>query len=180
MNVPKIFQPLYGEKTTKKTLFGSLLVGLFATLFIAIIFWSSLSSLAIWKTILILLFTFDIFAGFIANFSMGTHHYYQQRTRLSYVFIIIHVQPIILMLLAGESWLTGLYLYAYMLATATLTYGIKKPNKQKFFGFFLNLLGVSLLLTVFQPIPTYLTLIFIAFFFKLIYGFSVHHFRDNL
>lgn len=180
MNLPRLIHPLYGEKTTKRALFGSLLLGLFATLFIVIIFWDSLSSLALWKTILIGILSFDIFAGLVANYTKGTQQYYQQRPRLSRVFIVIHVQPIILMLLAGESWLTGVYLYAYMLATATLTIAIRRPNRQKFFGFFLNLIGVALLLTVFQPIPTYLDILMIAFYFKLIYGFSVHHFQDHV
>jgi hypothetical protein len=179
MNVPRLFHELYGEKTTKKTLYGSLFVGFFATLFIGVVFWSSFGDIALWRTLLILFFTFDIFAGLVANFSEGTNKYYQQRPRLSRVFIVIHVHPILLTLLAGEPWLTGLYIYAFMLATATLTYAIQGPNKQTFFGFFLTLIGVALLLTYFQPLPTFLDIIFIAFNFKLIYGFSVNHYRNQ-
>lgn len=179
MNVPRLFHEFYGEKTTKKALYGSLMVGFIATLLIGVIFWSSLEALAVWKIVLILLFTFDIFAGLIANFSEGTNQYYQERVRLSRIFIVIHVQPILLTLLAGESWLTGLYVYAFMLAAATLTLAIKRRNRQEFFGFFLTLIAVVFTLTYFQPLPTFLEIIFVAFNFKLIYGFSVNHYPQQ-
>lgn len=180
MNVPHLFHVLYGEKATKKAVYGSLLFGLIFTLFIAVIFWQPLSNLSLWQTIIILVLAFDIFAGIPANFSEGTNLYYQQRPRLSFVFIILHVQPMVLMLLSGESWLLGLYVYALMLATSTLTRSIKGLTKQTFFGFFFTLITIALLLTYFQPLPTYIDLILIGYNIKLIYGFSVNHHKVHV
>ncbi len=102
---PKFLQELFGRKTSLITIaitmtFSFLVTGLLWRLSLPDQNWP------LWQIITFCLLSVDISGGVIANLSQGTNHYYQESVKRRCIFLLIHIQPLLLALLFNQSLLT--------------------------------------------------------------------------
>ena len=173
VKIPRFLHELFGEK---QTLNGLIFIGVFsvlATLLTVLIGLDALKQLEVYRVILLVTLMIDIYGGIIANFTRGTKEYYDNRPTLKKIFVIIHPHAILIFLLAGVSYLYGIYMYAFLVASNVLVRLIKNRNYQELLAIGINILAAVILFEIFKNVPIYVILLTFGLTVKLIYAFSV-------
>ena len=173
VKIPRFLHELFGEK---QTLNGLIVIGVFsvlATLLTVLIGLDALKQLEVYRVILLVTLMIDIYGGIIANFTRGTKEYYDNRPTLKKIFVIIHPHAILIFLLAGVSYLYGIYMYAFLVASNVLVRLIKNRNYQELLAIGINILAAVILFEIFKNVPIYVILLTFGLTVKLIYAFSV-------
>lgn len=175
IQMPRFFHKLFGEETSRLTLILALASGLIATLLLPLIGQDALTTIPIQFKLWILMITFDVFAGIISNFSVGTKTYYLNHPHPKPCFAIIHIYPIVLALLTPMSFITGLSIYAMILASCVIVQMQKNPIIGWIIaGLFVCMIAIVSLFFI-KDIPLYLDLIHIGIAIKLILAFSISY-----
>lgn len=173
VKIPRFLHEFFGER---QTLNGLILIGLFSvfsTLFTVLIGLEAMSQLKTYRIILLIVLMVDIYGGVIANFTRGTKEYYDKHPKLKKIFVIIHPHAIVIFLLAGLSYLYGIYFYAFLVASNVLVRLIKNRNLQELLAIGINLLAAVILFEIFKDVPIYIIILTFGLTVKLIYAFSV-------
>jgi hypothetical protein len=180
--VKRLFHELFGEETTLLDLVSILTASLGGTF---IIFWLDHDHLSVQKIpvlIIILILLADILGGVIANTTRGTSLYYSQRPTLRQIFILIHVQPIIFALLIKSYVIESIFIYIYVLLSATLINAIRHLPQHKGVALLMFMMGAIFLILSSSSMPPYVLIFFLFFMMKMIISFAVshHHVRKTL
>lgn len=119
---------------------------------------------------------FDIFAGCIANFTVSTNNYYAKSKRKRLIFIIVHVHLLVISFLINKSISKVLLVWMYTIICSLIINEIQSKN-QVFFGGLLLCTGVGWIQML--EMETYMNIISTLFMVKVLFSFSVNHYRNN-
>jgi len=173
IRIPTFLHDLFGEETTLRSLILIMIAGLMSVLILPIVGQDALARVPIHLRLWVYVITFDVFAGTVANFTVGTKSYYQKHPKRKKWFVPIHIYPIVLVLLVSLPLIIGLYVYALILASSILVQIIKHPIHQWIIAPMLVFLNVIIAIFFFQEVPLYLHVIHTGIALKLILAFSI-------
>lgn len=179
IKIPSFLYEVFGKEATLAEILMLLLASLIAVLGLFIFTPTEWNELAFWKTSLLFLLIFDVFAGFIANLTLSTNNYYQENRKLRLVFIAIHIQPLIFALLLGGYFQVCLFIWAYTVAAAFFVNAMKAYPAQKTLAASLVTLGLTGLLLVSHGLPLVLLTALVFYHLKVVYSFSVDQYAPR-
>lgn len=121
----------------------------------------------------------DIIAGTVANFTKGTNNFYAKRGLNRWIFIAIHVQPVIISWLLGFNITHGIIIWFYtILAAVIVNLMIGKSYQREAAGTFMTL-GIFLSVVLYEGVSMVALTMGIFFSIKVIYSFAVDHEREG-
>lgn len=179
IKLPSALHEVFGEESTQVELlliiFFSVGVtwGLFASTQAE---WEVITT---WKFIAILILTFDIFAGFIANLTFSTNAFYQKSNKARLGFIAIHVQPLIFVFLAGSSFSFGIGVWIYTILAALVVNQLKGYPAQRVIAGVLVGLGLIGMVLSSNGIAIWLLVVLSFYQLKVTYSFAVDHYAPR-
>jgi hypothetical protein len=120
----------------------------------------------------------DIFAGCIANFTIGTNNYYAQRSANRIIFIAIHVHLPVIMWMLKEPIMPYLIIWVYTLICAFIVNYLKQTKYQTLIGGTFLTVGLSIS-SLLPGISSWGLSVAIAFMIKVLYSFAVDHYSKS-
>ncbi|MBH5319697.1 hypothetical protein I6N90_18020 [Paenibacillus sp. GSMTC-2017] len=175
IKIPVFLHDILGEEQPWINILTILVIGGCITGVLYAVFPEMIDNLPLWRSILAIIFIFDIAAGCIANFSESTSNFYATRPINRIVFIAIHVHIIaVALLLDADIWYT-VGVWAYTIVGAFIVNGLIGRSAQRFIGGLLlsvGICGVSLL----PLVHPYMFAPCLLFLLKVLYSFTVDHF----
>lgn len=175
IQIPKFLYELFGTQQNRSELVLIILFTIISTLLVAWFtapYWQTLE----WYQNLVLWLLFlDITGGVVANLSEGTNHYYNTRPKARWLFIAIHIQPLILAFVLESPIYVALAVWFYTVICASLINNLRSLAFHRLLAGALFASGVIgyMLSGVTLPIP--ITLFYLLYMFKVIYSFAVDH-----
>ena len=179
IRIPKFFHELLGELQSKSSLAAIVIFVVIAGLFVGVLGYEDLSGLTLLKQAVTWLLFLDISGGVIANLTRGTDTYYDRDPVKRWIFIAIHIQPIILSWSMDISLHYGVIIWAYTLTGAVILNLIRNnPHHILIAG---GLTGLGLLTAVYlgQFVPFFAAALWTLYIFKVLFSFSVFHHREG-
>ncbi len=175
IKIPKALHELFGEEQIKSELLAIIIFSVVS--FIALIFGTQDEWIRLewYKVVLLFVLLLDILGGVAANLSNGTNQYYLNNPTKRWIFIAIHFQPFIFAWIFHSDFMAAFMVWAYTIGASTTINLLQGKEYQRVLGG--SLLGFGLLIFVLLDfdLPKVVTIIYILYMFKLIYGFSVDH-----
>ena len=175
LKVPKMLHDVLGEETT---LLNILLIALLTVFIMAALLLRSSETFAeagLIKGGIAFLLIADIIAGAIANFTKGTNDFYAQRPLNRWIFIAIHVQPLLLAWLLKSSLMEAFVIWITVIVSASITNLLSGRSFQRVVGAFFMGIGVFLVLALTQNDDIVLLTANLFFVIKVVFSFSVNH-----
>jgi len=121
----------------------------------------------------------DIIAGTVANFTKGTNDYYAARPTNRWVFIAVHIQPILIAWLLGFPLQSAALIWGFTILSVSLVNVLKGTLHQRVVAGTLMSLGIFLSLILHKDGSMVMLLMSIFFVIKVIYSFGVDHERGG-
>ncbi|WP_017472907.1 hypothetical protein [Amphibacillus jilinensis] len=175
IKIPKFFHELLGEYQTKSSL---VVIGVFIVTsgcLLALLGYDEWKELLVVKQLVTWLLFLDISGGVLANLTKGTDLYYSQHQWRRWVFIAIHVQPIILSWAMDVSLHYGMIIYVYTLVCAIVLNLIRNHHIHSVIAGSLTSLGLLIVAYFGQTVPFFASTLFTFYVFKVLFSFSVFH-----
>ena len=175
IKMPKFFHDILGEESHVISLF--LITGVSAV----IMGWLAFAEGDIFiqngriKGAVVFLLLLDVIAGTIANFTKGTNDYYAARPANRWVFIAVHVQPILIAWLLGFPLKNAIIIWGFTILSVSLVNVLKGTLHQRVVAGALMSLGIFLSLILYKDSSMVMLLMSIFFVIKVIYSFGVDH-----
>lgn len=178
IKIPKFFHDILGEQNQVISL-------LLLTVHTAVIMgWLALTEGDIFvqngtiKGIIGFLLLTDIIAGTVANFTKGTNDYYAARPVNRWVFIAVHIQPILIAWLLGFPLQGAILIWGFTILSVSLVNVLKGTFHQRVVAGTLMSLGIFLSHVLYKDSSMVLLLMAVFFVIKVIYSFGVDHERE--
>lgn len=178
IKIPSFLHDVFGEATSKVELSLIFLFGIGATLSLFALNTHQWVHLPNWGILLLIVIVLDICAGCVANFSRSTNNFYAARRRNRIIFILLHIQPIIISFLLSAYYLPAVFVWLYTLVTASIVNALKETQFQVFAAGLFLATGLYLLTQLFQ-LSAFLVIIFMLFLLKVTYSFAVDHYATS-
>jgi hypothetical protein len=175
LKIPKALHELFGEEQIKSELI--ITIGFGISSFLALIVWTQEEWIGLewYKTVLLFILLLDILGGVAANLSTGTNQYYLKNPTKRWIFLAIHFQPFVFAWIFQSDFMAAFMVWAYTISASVVINLFQGKESQRILGG--SLLGFGLLIYVIFDfdLPKAVTIIYMLYMFKLIYGFSVDH-----
>jgi hypothetical protein len=176
--VPKFLHDVLGEEQGVLEIILILAVSVVLGMILLFTAFDIFTRVSLWRSILAIVLSIDIYAGCIANFTRGTNNYYATRTKNRILFIAIHVHLLLIMSLLAEPIFPYFIIWAYTISGAFVVNGLKKTKYQKFIGGALLTIGLSAM-SLLPGISPWGITISAPFMIKVLYSFAVDHYADS-
>jgi hypothetical protein len=176
VKIPKVFNELFGKEITVLELWLTIFTSIAITIVIFMIATEEVKDLPFWRQILLVILTLDITGGIIANLSFSTNAFYKTNSKARLVFLMIHIQPIIVAFLFANFYIAGIAVTVYTIIAGLIVNALLKNPAQRAMGATLMILGITFLLMFSDQLPFILTALFSFYMFKVIYCFAVDHY----
>lgn len=176
IKINKFFHEILGETQKPIELIFILLFAILSTTFSFIFYSNFLNELPLLNQGILLLLTLDITGGVIANLTYGTDQYYSKNRKARIVFIAIHIQPLLIFLLAGQTLWIGIILWIYTFLGAMTLERFKNHPSQKVFAGFILFVGLVILFGFQSLLTPFVSFLMLLFLFKVLFSFSVNHY----
>ncbi|MDR6224411.1 hypothetical protein [Desmospora profundinema] len=179
VNVPPFFHEVWGKRTTKLELGITIIFSVTMTVVLFAFTYSEWRELELWKIVILASLALDITGGVIANLTFGTNHYYKHRPTARYIFLFIHVQPVIFALILWNYFAACIAVWGYTILSALFVNRfINHPAQRVIAAVFLTS-GIGGLFLLFYPIPKFLFILLLFYVVKVIYSFAVDHYAER-
>ncbi|UTR15432.1 hypothetical protein MM221_02220 [Salipaludibacillus sp. LMS25] len=175
VDIPKFFHELFGTEQIKSELVIVIIFTLVSGLVVGVVTRDYLVELTWYQKILIFLLYIDIAGGIVANFTFGTDTYYQTRPLGRWVFIAIHIQPVLCAWVLGGSMTIAFGIWCYTIACATVANVLRAMPFQRVLAGALLTLGLIGIVSISHMVGNMLVIIYMMYMIKVIYSFSVHY-----
>jgi hypothetical protein len=176
INIPKFFHEILGEKQVKIELLFIFLLTAITTSFLFIFYHDFLKTLPIFNQSILFILTLDISGGVIANLTYGTDRFYSKSKKARKIFIAIHIQPLLIFLLAKSPLWIAFILWAYTIFCALILEVLKDHPSQKVFAGFDFMIATIILFAFESSLSPFVFFLMLLFLFKVLYSFSVNHY----
>ncbi|MBD2872320.1 hypothetical protein [Paenibacillus arenilitoris] len=176
VNIPPYLYELFGRRTSVLELSVTLFFS--AAMSAAMLAYSAKEwlTLAGWKVAALALLLLDINGGVIANFTASTNRYYRASPGARYLFILVHVQPLLLAWLLGEGWSACLFVWLYAAASALIVNACARHYAQRTIGAALLCAGIGFFLLQYAgSLPKLLLATLLFYLVKVAFAFAVDH-----
>lgn len=121
----------------------------------------------------------DIIAGTVANFTKGTNNFYAKRALNRWIFIAIHVQPVIISWLLDFNMTHAITIWLYTILAASVVNICSGKSYQREVAGTLMALGIFLSVVLYEGVSMVALTMGIFFSIKVIYSFAVDHEREK-
>lgn len=179
IKIPKFFHELLGEFQTKSSL---VIIGLFVLISgfsIGILGYDEWNRVSLVKQLVTWFLFLDISGGVVANLTKGTDLFYDRYPKKRWIFIAVHVQPLILSWSMEISIYYGVVICTYTLISAALLNFIRDHSIHNLLAGSLTGLGLLIVAYLGQTAPFFASTLFIFYVFKVLFSFSVFHHRGE-
>ena len=173
LHMPKFLHELFGKRTTKIELTIVLLSCLILSSLLLFHSYNEWDELAVWKKILLIILTLDITGGVVANVTQGTNAYYQANQKARFVFIAIHVQPLLLGWLL-DNFLLGMTVWVGTIMATLIVINLKGEGIKRTAGMAVALTGICFLIVMAEH-HFALNALLALYILKLVFSFAVDH-----
>lgn len=177
INIPKFFHELFGSQQRLSELVIVTVFVTLATSLSAIAFAPYYLSLAWYQTAVLWLLFLDIAGGVVANLTWGTDTHYGHHPKARWIFIAVHVQPILLALalglFQGETMVITLGCWGFTILSSAIVNSLRNTPYQRVLGGSLLALGLMALMAFGDALPTMVRIIYALYMIKVIYSFAV-------
>jgi hypothetical protein len=171
ITIPTYLHELHGKQASIFDLLVNYTTAIIATVIIFYLAWEL--SLATYKLIILGVLALDLAGGVVSNFTEGTNNYYLEKPKRRYVFIAFHVvQPLMMIWLFPDDLVGIAVVSIYTLMAMTVINSIQEHLRQRVYGAFLMVIGLSISFLVgeMQPIVHLMLILFVV---KLIVAFAI-------
>ncbi len=117
----------------------------------------------------------DIIAGTVANFTKGTNDYYAARSVNRWIFIAVHIQPILIAWLLGGSIFNASLIWGYTIFSVSVVNILKGSIHQRVVAGALMGMGIFTSLNLYSEASLVFLTMSVFFLIKVIYSFGVDH-----
>ncbi|WP_221567117.1 hypothetical protein [Alkalihalobacillus sp. TS-13] len=179
VKVPAFLHELFGQRISLLELWLTVLFCTGMTLSILILTYGEWQHLSFWQVIIFTILIVDITGGVVANLSFSTNSYYKMNSNRRWIFILIHVQPIIIAWLLGGYYMVSFTVWAFTIGSAFTVNTMINHDGQRTIAIFLSVSGVSMLLLLSEAVPKVLLAVLSLYMFKVIYCFAVDHYAKS-
>ncbi|MDP2814940.1 MAG: hypothetical protein Q8N92_10890 [Erysipelotrichaceae bacterium] len=175
IHIPKFLHELFGTQQNRSELVLIILFTITSTLLVAWFTASYWLTLAWYQSLVLWLLFLDITGGVVANLSEGTNDYYNTRPKARWLFIAIHIQPLILAVVLESPIYVALVVWFYTVISASIINRLRSLSFHRLLAgaFFATAIIVYMLSGVTLPIP--ITLFYLLYMLKVICSFAVDH-----
>lgn len=179
IHIPPFFHEVFGKRSTVIEILLILSFSLVMSVVLLAFTYSEWKELALWKVMLLLLLALDILGGVIANFTHSTNQFYRTRPRARIVFILLHVQPLLLALLLWNHFALCFLIWGYtILSTFIVNALLDHPAQRTIAAVFVST-GFASLLLFYSDLPLLLVFFLFFYLFKVIFSFGVDHYANR-
>lgn len=171
VSIPSYLHELHGKQASIFDLLVNYTTAIIATLII--LYLARDLSLATYQFVILGVLALDLAGGVVSNFTEGTNNYYVEKPKMRYVFIAFHVvQPLLLIWLFPNNLVGIAVVSIYTLISMTVINSIKEHLRQRVYGAFLMVIGLSIsfIIDEIQPIVHLMLILFVV---KLILAFAI-------
>lgn len=175
--MPKFLHEVFGEQQSITEILIILGFAIIGSLFIYINFLQSNADIVTWRLALAFILIADILAGCLANFTRGTNGFYARRPNNRLIFIAIHVHILVVAWLMQIDMPSAILIWAITIASALFINKLIKHALQLIIA--AALLAVSILVLLQLSQPTWFIAVSLFFMIKVMFSFSVDHYRVN-
>lgn len=175
IKIHNFFHEILGETQKPIELILTIVFAVFATSFSFVFYADFLSTLPHLTKVALLLITLDITGGVLANLTQGTDRFYSARKKARLIFIIIHVQPVLVFFLTNQPWWIGVLLWGYTLVSAIILERIKYHPSQKIAAGFVLFTALAILFGFQSDLTPFVVFLMVLYLFKVLFSFSVNH-----
>jgi hypothetical protein len=171
VTIPSYLHELHGKQASVFDLLVNYISAIIAT--IIILYLACDLALEPYKLIILGVLALDLAGGVVSNFTEGTNNYYTEKPKMRYVFIGFHVvQPLVMIWIFPNDWVGIAVISIYTLIAMTIINSIKEHLRQRVYGAFLMVVGLSIsfLAANMQPIVHLMLILFVV---KLIVAFAI-------
>ncbi|KLU58749.1 hypothetical protein CEB3_c47660 [Peptococcaceae bacterium CEB3] len=175
IRVPKSLKELFGEEQTPMELLITVIFSIGTLAIISVVTRDYWQSLKWYQSLVLLLLYIDISGGVVANLSAGTNQYYVDKPRMRWIFIAIHIQPLLLSWVLRSSITIALLVWGYTMLSTFLVNIFQGKAFQRTLAAALFGVAISFFFLMDFGLPSVISIIYIFYMFKLIYGFGVNH-----
>ncbi len=179
IKIPKFFHEIFGEFQTKSSLIVIAFFVIVSGFLIGILGYGEWKELSLVKQVVIWFLFLDISGGVIANLTRGTDIFYDKSPRNRWIFIAIHIQPIILSWSIEISLHYGIIICVYTLISAAFLNLIRDYSIHTLLAGSLTGLGLLIAAYFSQAIPFFASTLFIFYIFKVLFSFSVLYHKEE-
>ncbi|MCX7745789.1 MAG: hypothetical protein N2645_02710 [Clostridia bacterium] len=177
--IPKFFHEVFGKRSTVLELALTIFFSVGMSIFLLTCTYSEWKELEIWKIIVVVLLALDINGGVIANFTLSTNNHYKAHPKARLVFILLHVQPVILAHLLWNYFIPCIYVWGYTIISALIVNAlIRHPAQRTIAAVFLTM-GFSGLFLFFSSLPKFLFITLLFYLLKVVFSFAVDHYAKR-
>jgi len=173
--IPKFFHELFGTEQRLSELILILIFTVTATLVTALsttTYWQSLSG---FQNFVLWLLFLDISGGVVANLSFGTNNHYKELPKGRWLFIAVHIQPLILAAVLQSPMLIAIVIWLYTVLSASLINCLRQKIYHRLLAGALYSFAIIGYVLSDISLPSPISLIYLLYMMKVIYSFSVDH-----
>jgi hypothetical protein len=175
LKIPQALHELFGEEQIKSELM--ITIGFTVVSFLALIVGTQEEWIGLqwYKTLLLFILLLDILGGVAANLSAGTNLYYMKNPKKRRIFISIHIQPFVFAWILQSDFIAAFIVWAYTIGSSTIINLLQGKECQRILAGSLLGFGILVFALLNFDLPKVITIIYMLYMFKLIYGFAVDH-----
>lgn len=175
INIPTFFHELLGKEQTKSSIMIIASFVLISGFILGILAYDEWMGLSLMKIIVSWFLFLDISGGVVANLSKGTDIFYNQHPRKRWIFIAIHIQPLILAWSLEISMSYGVIIWVYTIISASVLNFLREEANHPLMAGSLTAFGFLIVAYFAQSMTFFATSLLIFYVFKVLYSFSVFH-----
>ena len=175
IQIPKFLHELFGTQQNPFELVLIILFTIISTLGVAWFTAPYWLTLAWYQSLVLWLLFLDIAGGVVANLSTGTNNYYNTRPKARWIFIAIHIQPLILAIVLDSPISIALIVWLYTLICASLINSLREKIYHRLLAGALTAVALIGFVSSGVSLPIPITLFYLLYMIKVIYSFSVDH-----
>ena len=173
--VPKFFRDILGETTEPLTLALIVVVTVIVMSVLTVEGGALFVENGLVRGGLAFILIADVIAGTIANFSKGTNDFYAKRSLNRWIFIVVHVHPLVIAWLLRFSLKEAWILWGYVILAAVVVNLCMGKAYQRILAASLTSIGLLLVLVIYKDLPTVMIVMALFFVLKLVFSFCVDH-----
>lgn len=178
IKIPKFFHELFGSHQLTSELLLILCFTLTSTLLVA---WTTTPywiTLKWYQNMVLWLMFLDITGGVVANLSGGTNSHYNTHAKGRWLFIAIHIQPLLIASVLQSPMTIAVAVWLYTIISASIINLVREKVYHRLLAGCFYALGLIIFILSGLSLPHPIAVLYLLYMMKVIYSFSVNHDKE--